>query len=296
MGCDNTSTGNRKCSDSNTLDDDDFTDDGTNYEVKKINRRSNGTLEFEFNTRATAATQGLTLVIDGVSYFIGDANSETINNKSNWMWNNANLSWAEGNTVSVKLVANDIAATGQPTISGEITQAGETNFHKIRLDPYKRYLIEAIGVDDRDMLGVEEHSNLTLANPDVIATWNAKGNFRQNVYATGNDRGHGNNAIVGFKKNEYRFYNIEVSSGDNGTGTYQHRRCREESLRHQLGGAQHRKVLHRRGNRGHRPDRHLLDQHHEETSELMRAPRREQGRRRERRHRRNLSRAARTIC
>ena len=71
------------------------------------------------------------------------------------------------------------------------------------------------------MLGVEEHSNLTLANPDVIAIWNAKGNSRQNVYATGNDRGHGNNAIVGFKKNEYRFYNIEVGSGDNGTGTYQ---------------------------------------------------------------------------
>ena len=96
MGCDNTSTGNRKCSDSNTLDDNDFTDDGTNYAVKKINCRSNGTLEFELNTRATAATQGLTLVIDGVPYFIGDANSETINNKSNWRWNNANLSWAEG--------------------------------------------------------------------------------------------------------------------------------------------------------------------------------------------------------
>ena len=71
------------------------------------------------------------------------------------------------------------------------------------------------------MLSVEEHSNLTLANPDVIAVWNAKGNSRQNLYAADNDRGHGNNAIVGFKKNGYRFYNIEVGSGDNGTGTYQ---------------------------------------------------------------------------
>ena len=70
LGCDNTSTGNRKCSNSNTLDDDEFTDDGTNYGVKKINRRSNRTLEFELNTRATAAIQGLTRVIDGVSYFI----------------------------------------------------------------------------------------------------------------------------------------------------------------------------------------------------------------------------------
>ena len=138
----------------------------------------------------------------------------------------ADLVWSEGQDVaaSVKFpspcdnVAYSIIVKN-PTC--EITQAGETNFHKIRLDPYKSYLIEAIGVDGRDMLGVEEHSNLTLANPDVIAIWNAKGNSRQNFYATGNDRGHGNNAIVGFKKNEYRFYNIEVGSGDNGTGTYQ---------------------------------------------------------------------------
>ena len=50
-------------------------------------------------------------------------------------------------------------------LTGEITQAGDTNLHKIRLDPYKSYLIEAIGVDGRDMLGVEEHPNLTLEGP-----------------------------------------------------------------------------------------------------------------------------------
>ena len=33
LGCDNTSTGNRRCSDSSTLSDDDFTDDDTDYEV-----------------------------------------------------------------------------------------------------------------------------------------------------------------------------------------------------------------------------------------------------------------------
>ena len=132
LGCDNTSTENRRCSDSTTLDDDDFTDDGTNYEVKKINRRTDGRLEFELNTRATAATQGLTLIIDGVSYFLGDATSENINNnKSNWKWSNPNLSWAEGGTVSVKLVAHNVAATGQPTISGgaqlDKTLAAETD-------------------------------------------------------------------------------------------------------------------------------------------------------------------------
>ena len=64
----------------------------------------------------------------------------------------------------------------------------------------------------------------------------------------------------------------------------------KESVRRQLGSAQHRKVLHRRGNRGHRPDRHLLDQHHEETSELTGAPCREQGRRRGRRQKQSCER------
>ena len=35
-----------------------------------------------------------------------------------------------------------------------------------------------------------------------------------------------------------------------------------------LGGAQHRPLLHRRGDGGHRPDRDLLDKHHEEGLEL----------------------------
>ena len=67
-----------------------------------------------------------------MSYFLGDATSENINNnKSNWKWSNPNLSWAEGGTVSVKLVAHNVAATGQPTISGgaqlDKTLAAETD-------------------------------------------------------------------------------------------------------------------------------------------------------------------------
>ena len=58
LGCDNTSTENRRCSDSTTLDDDDFTDDGTNYEVKKINRRTDGRLEFELNTQGNCRHAG----------------------------------------------------------------------------------------------------------------------------------------------------------------------------------------------------------------------------------------------
>ena len=63
LGCDNTSTGNRRCSNSNTLSDD-FTDDGTTYAVTKFFSRD-GVLTFRLDMSATAATQGLTLVIDG---------------------------------------------------------------------------------------------------------------------------------------------------------------------------------------------------------------------------------------
>ena len=126
LGCGNASTGNRKCSNSSTLSDDDFTDDSTNYAIKTIFLRTDGRLEFELDTRATAATQGLTLVLDSVSYFIGDATSETINNnKSRWRWSNPNLNWSEGDTVEVSLVVTDAPATGQPTISGG-GQVGKT--------------------------------------------------------------------------------------------------------------------------------------------------------------------------
>ena len=107
-------------------------------------------------------------------------------------------------------------------LTGEITQAGESQFHNIRLDPFKSYLMEAIGVDGRDMLEVEEHSNLTLEDPAIPALWNAKGTSEQNTFgSTGHDNGFGKNVIRGINKTDYRTYKIEVASGDNGTGTYQ---------------------------------------------------------------------------
>ena len=107
-------------------------------------------------------------------------------------------------------------------LTGEITQAGASQFHNIKLDPFKSYLMEAIGVDGRDMLEVEEHSNLTLEDPAIPALWNAKGTSEQNTFgSTGHDNGFGKNVIRGINKTDYRTYKIEVASGDNGTGTYQ---------------------------------------------------------------------------
>ena len=136
------------------------------------------------------------------------------------------LVWSDGQEVTVSVrfpspcedLANRIIVKN---LTGEITEVGETNLHKIRLDPFKSYLIEVIGVDGRDMLDVEEHPNLTLEDPEILAIRNARGGSVLDQLATPNNKGRGNNAIASFKKTEYKFYNIEVGSGDNGTGTYQ---------------------------------------------------------------------------
>ena len=104
-------------------------------------------------------------------------------------------------------------------LTGEITQAGDTNLHKIRLDPYKSYLIEAIGVEGSDMLGVKEYTNPTLEDPEIPAIWNARGRSELITYGSKSD-GDGN-AIRRILRTDHRTYKIEVSSGNNGTGTYQ---------------------------------------------------------------------------
>ena len=122
LGCDNSSSGNRKCSNSNTLSDD-FTDDGTTYAVTKFFTK-NGVLTFKLNTGATAATQGLTLVIDGEEFVLKEA--DQINGaKTQWKWNSTTLGWTAGTDVAVSLVVTDAPATGQPTISGG-GQVGKT--------------------------------------------------------------------------------------------------------------------------------------------------------------------------
>ena len=122
LGCDNNSTGNRKCSNSNTLSDD-FTDDGTTYAVTKFFTK-NGVLTFKLDTGATAATQGLTLVIDGEEFVLKEA--DQINGaKTQWKWNSTTLGWTAGTDVAVSLVVTDAPATGQPTISGG-GQVGKT--------------------------------------------------------------------------------------------------------------------------------------------------------------------------
>ena len=123
LGCDNTSGATWQCSNSDRLSDDDFTDDGMTYAVTKFFTK-NGVLTFRLDTGATAATQGLTLVIDSEEFVLKEA--DRINGgKTQWKWNNTTLSWTAGTDVAVSLVVTDAPATGQPTISGG-GQVGKT--------------------------------------------------------------------------------------------------------------------------------------------------------------------------
>ena len=116
LGCDNTSGATWQCSNSDRLSDDDFTDDGMTYAVTKFFTKD-GVLTFRLDTGATAATQGLTLVIDSEAFVLKEA--DRINGgKTQWKWNNTTLSWTAGTDVAVSLVVTDAPATGQPTISG----------------------------------------------------------------------------------------------------------------------------------------------------------------------------------
>ena len=106
-------------------------------------------------------------------------------------------------------------------LTGEITQPGQSKFHRIRLDPYRSYMIEAIGQVGEDMLGVEEHPNLTLSNPDIPAIWNARATSKWSTYGDRNDGDQPKNVIRRFLDSSYRTYKVEVNSGTGGTGTYQ---------------------------------------------------------------------------
>ena len=172
--------------------------------------------------------RGTQVTIEGHT-FIADAESDDGELGDRWDVPSgelpASLVWSAGQevTVSVKLASpcdnldNLVNAIVVKNLTGEITQAGDTNLHKIRLDPYKSYLIEAIGVDGSDMLGVEEHPNLTLEDPEIPAIWNARGRSELITYGSKSD----GNAIRRILRTDHRTYKIEVSSGNNGTGTYQ---------------------------------------------------------------------------
>ena len=125
-------------------------------------------------------------------------------------------------------------------LTGEITQAGQSQFHRIKLDPYRSYLIEAIGQNGEDMLGVEEHPNLTLSNPDIPAIWNARATSRWTTYGDRNDGDQPRNVIRRFLDSDYRTYKVEVNSG---TGERRHLPAQNQGEQHLPTGREPKRPL-----------------------------------------------------
>ena len=97
LGCSN-SVATSNCS--SRLTDDDFTHDSTDYAIEIIFLRSNGSLEIEFDTDLTTATQGLILNVDGTDFAFEDADSKLAAVR---VWFTSGQSWSAGDTVSLTL-------------------------------------------------------------------------------------------------------------------------------------------------------------------------------------------------
>ena len=98
LGCSN-SVATSNCS--SRLTDDDFTHDSTDYAIEIIFLRTNGSLEIEFDTDLTTATQGLILNVDGTDFAFEDADSKLAAVR---VWFNSGQSWSAGDSVSLTLI------------------------------------------------------------------------------------------------------------------------------------------------------------------------------------------------
>ena len=111
LGCSNGYEGNH-CS--VYLSPDEFTHDGTDYAIVTFWVRTNGKLEFHFDTELTTATQALTLNVDGTAFAFEDADAKPDQGRN---WNNSGLSWTVSNTVSATLTEGTTTLSTDATLS-----------------------------------------------------------------------------------------------------------------------------------------------------------------------------------
>ena len=104
--------------------------------------------------------------------------------------------------------------------TGNISQAGETDFWKVDLDPWRVYIFEVLGADSGvDVIGQDTHpGDLTLSDPDIVGSWNADRSTRHAQY--GKTSVNNRNSIVVDRSHTAGVHQIEVG-GNSGTGTYQ---------------------------------------------------------------------------
>ena len=110
-GCADDASGDRHCSITSVLTEDEFTHGSTPtpYTVTRVERRSNGQLRFRLAPNLTTATGSLVLVVDDDKRFaFAHANVKQANNRR---WNNSGLTWQHGTVVDLKLVQGSTVAT-----------------------------------------------------------------------------------------------------------------------------------------------------------------------------------------
>ncbi len=108
--------------------------------------------------------------------------------------------------------------------AGNLSERGERDFWRVALDPYKVYLIEVLGADSGDdVLGEDTYSgDLTLADPKLVAYWNADRSRVLGVFSPKVDNGRkGGSSIRPVRLSGPGTIQIEVASADGGAGTYQ---------------------------------------------------------------------------
>ena len=129
-GCTNSASATR-CSNTSVLSVDDFTYDGTNYHITVLRvLDSNSRLELEVDTDLTTAAQQLTLMVDGVSFALNDANTKWPRGRR---WVSSGLSWTAGTPVSVSLVVPD--RTGPALVSATVGATG-TELELVLSEPF----------------------------------------------------------------------------------------------------------------------------------------------------------------
>ena len=102
--------------------------------------------------------------------------------------------------------------------NGDISQAGESEFWRVEMDPGRFYVIEVLGTYDQwDAMGESNPGNLTLSDPHLFAVWSGDGSEQIRNTSMQNRR----RVLVERADDLSGFHQLEVRSFQGNTGTYQ---------------------------------------------------------------------------
>ena len=102
--------------------------------------------------------------------------------------------------------------------NGDISQAGQSEFWRVEMDPGRFYVIEVLGTNDQwGVMGESNPGNLTLSDPHLFAVWSGDGSEQiRNTGMRNRER-----VLVARADDLSGFHQLEVRSFQGNTGTYQ---------------------------------------------------------------------------